>query len=207
MSTSTNEHLSNIYLIEEISLIDEAFGDFLKKLNFNQLKQKIETIKTSAEKKDIKTLLKISPKFSHSKLKDLAGKNITDFKKNKDIAKKDLEKVGMPKQFIDLSSTTLALITDKVLFKKSLNKISKKSWRTKTLKEATKDWKFTLSMDVIMAAILALIATSTSTVAMTTGVFLTSFGALLGIALILFMIMNVLGLIVDLVIPSKLEEK
>ena len=90
---NTINYLQEIYLIEELNLIQEGFGEFVKQQVGNKGKQLFEKLKKVKDIVSFKKLTNHVPKLGPQKINEVAKKHVANFAKNKRLAARELKNV------------------------------------------------------------------------------------------------------------------
>lgn len=182
MSAVAN-YLEEIYLYEEIKLIDEGFASWAQQLTQKKI---IDKLKLAAQKKDTKMIEKIMsifPKVSAEKLLKIGKKAHKDFKEayllaRKEIAKRFPKISGEKKDYLSLALASF-IVTSKDM-KKGAIEITEKLKKSQGKKAVSQEGLFMGMITFLLSG--AFIAAALSTLSLfplLIGIVLASFSMLL----------------------------
>jgi len=183
---ATQNYLEEVYLIEDLNLIQEGFGDFVKKNIGNKAKDLVSKLKNIKNLETFKKITKHVPKMGPQKIDETARKHVSNYAKNKRLAVKELGNVPDKVKAPVASMIAIAAKDDKQL-----------RVMAKQINRQVTDWdqaNSNLVVNILLSVIIAAIFSSMATAA-------APFGVYMG----LFLIIDLVWYIADILWFSKKE--
>jgi hypothetical protein len=171
---TTEQYLLELYLVEDLNLIEEGLGDAIKKMASNKKEKIVASFKKAKDVNAFKAVAKMTPKFPKSQAGKIAAKIDPKFEKKKRRAEQEMPKVPVKVKGAVASIVALSAKDDG-----QLNQFAKKA-NAANWENATSNLIYGILFSIIIA-----------------GVFSVAFGAPFSYYLGIFLLIDLIFFVIE----------